>query len=91
MRNPQIWVPGMNKKPKIAECGCCGKEFYEGEYQTAMRHMKHCSDENLPHLLAEMPQNRAPGIFGRESGDLELEEFISRHRESVLKGKRIRL
>lgn len=52
------------------------------------RHFDRCASENMDELRStETMAGKAPGLFGPESGDVELREWLRQNRTAVLEGR----
>lgn len=62
----------------------CGAKFQAGREREYQEHCVWCSNQNEERLLAHSLQHTRPGLFGPESGDVELERWVRENRQALL-------
>ena len=85
---PDFWIPGSacpSKPPPTHGCRCCGAIFSIDEEAAWIRHVDKCFNRNEAEILMQSPRNYNPGVFGPESGDAELTNWVKRHKDAILR------
>jgi hypothetical protein len=78
MSRPSDLILVRHDRPEIGKCFVCGTVFFEGEEQSAPRHMGKCAKRNLDDLRAELdPKERWKGsAMDPNSWDPEVAEYL---------------
>ncbi len=83
-----VVIGGQERRPRY-RCMACDVVFYDGEERVYERHVVACSEVHDAELRAMSVRQRDPAIFDPQvSGDVELGQWIKRHREALLEDRK---
>lgn len=69
--------------PKM-RCTFCGHPFWDGEQRKYAKHVRQCVEANEEEIAKASPRNHE--LFA--GSDRELEDYVAKHRQEILEGRK---